>query len=121
MMYTRTKSALMAVAGAAALILFTTGNALAQETGVAPVPDRTLHGGNGDAATTSLFASNSGAFAPESTGGGVAAGPEPRQPNTALTAQAPPATNATPEPWTYGLMLMGLAAIGWLKRHRQSP
>lgn len=107
-MYTRMKSALVAVAGATALTLFI-GNALAQEGGTGA--------SNND--TVSLLASNNGAFASESTAAAVP-GPEPRQANAALNAQAPPAPNGTPEPWTYGLMLAGLGAIGWLKRHRQS-
>jgi hypothetical protein len=106
-MYTRMNPALAAVAGAAALTLFI-GNALAQEVGA------------GNSGTVSLLASNSGAFATESAGTAVP-GPEPRQAHAAVHAQAPSATDdSTPEPWTYGLMLAGLGAIGWLKRHRRS-
>jgi hypothetical protein len=111
MMYTRRKSALVAVAGAAALILLNTGSALAQ--GAGATAGRTRPAGKGDPSTTSLPARNSGM--------GVATGPGPQQANTALDAQTVPATTATPEPWTYGLMLLGMGAISWLKRHRQAP
>jgi hypothetical protein len=118
-MYTRMKLGLVVVAGAAALTLLA-GDAVAQKSGAAQAADRTLVGGNHEAVATSLLASSPGAFAADSVGPGVPA-QDTRQVNIAANAQTTSGVNPMPEPPTYGLMLVGLAAIGWLKHRRRAP
>jgi hypothetical protein len=118
-MYTRMKLGLVAVAGAAALTLLA-GDALAQKSGAAQAANRTPAAGNHEAVATSLLASSHGAFAADSVGAGVPA-QDARQVNITANAETASAANPIPEPPTYGLMLVGLAAIGWLKRRRRAP
>jgi hypothetical protein len=118
-MYTRMTLGLVAAAGAAALTLLA-GDAAAQKSGAAQAAGRTLVGDHHEAVAPWLLASSDGAFAADSVGTGVPA-QDTRQFNITTNAETVSAANPIPEPPTYGLMLVGLVAIGWLKHRRRAP